>query len=70
MKDKFVININIFRDIQAGNLQIGNHTSIHKHPKIRTIGIIGVIAALLTIFHLLGWLEPIRAFIYKILLHR
>lgn len=28
-----------------------------------------VFAALLTIFHLLGWLEPIRAFIYNIVSH-
>lgn len=32
-------------------------------------GLVVFLAALLTIFHLLGWLEPIRAFIYNIVSH-
>lgn len=55
---------------QPENLQIGNNARIQKYSMIKKIGIIGTIAALLTIFHLLGWLEPIKAIISKILLDR
>jgi hypothetical protein len=55
---------------QPENLQIGDNTRIQKYSMIKKIGIIGTIAAMLTILHLLGWLEPIKAFIYKILLHK
>ena len=38
---------------------------------LKIIGaIITFIAALLTCLYYLGWLEPVKAFIYKILLHR
>ena len=55
---------------QPENLQIGNNARIQKYSMIKKVSIIGTIAALLTILHLLGWLEPIKAFIYKILLHK
>jgi hypothetical protein len=55
---------------QPENLQIGDNTRIQKYSMIKKIGIIGAVAAFLTILHLLGWLEPIKAFIYKILLHK
>lgn len=66
---------------QPENLQIGDYASIHKQTKIQTKGgvkrllkiigaIVGFLAALLTIFHLLGWLGLIKAFIYNILVSK
>lgn len=48
--------------------RLGTWTFIKKALKIFG-AIIAFLAALLTIFHLLGWLEPIRAFIYNIVSH-
>lgn len=77
--EKANLNIEI-GEIQAENVQIG-YGSVHKQVQTEKknkgvvkkslkviVTIIGFLAALLTIFHLLGWLEPIRAFIYKVLL--
>ena len=83
MKKKFVININIFRNVQTGNLQIVQGASFQQNvePNEKNKGILKRIlywiyiftlffAALLTCLHLLGWLEPIKAFISKIMLHK
>ncbi len=74
------VNVNIYGDAQAKNLQIANDASIHEQPiaeekkkgsikKLLKIiaTIIAFIAALLTSLYHLGWLEPIKAFIDKIL---
>jgi hypothetical protein len=56
---------------QPGNLQVGDYASIHKYPKIKKKGILkriprwiyyilGTLAALVTVLHLLGLLEPIK----------
>jgi len=72
-KEKGNVNVNIFGDVQAGKLQIAQDASIHEQSVIKEkkkgiLGriprwiyyILGTLAALLTILHLLGWLEPIR----------
>jgi hypothetical protein len=74
------VNVNIYGDVQAENLQIANDASIQEQPiaeekkkgsikKLLKIiaTIIAFIAALLTSLYHLGWLEPIKAFIDKIL---
>jgi len=75
------INVEIAGDVHTGNLQIGHDGSIHKEMGtkdkksggvkkiLKIIGAsVGFLAALLTcIGYLLGWLEPIKAFIYRIL---
>lgn len=79
-EEKAAINVHISGDVQAENLQIGDYASIHKQAKtekknkgtvkrlLKIIGaVIGFLAALLGIFHYLGWLEPIKAFIEKTL---
>jgi len=76
-----IINIENFKgvlgDVQAENVQTGDHASINKQPKpeknkgkVKKIlwvisAIIGTLAALLTSLHYLGWLEPVKAFIYN-----
>jgi hypothetical protein len=82
-----IINIGNFKgilgDIQAENVQTGNHASIHKQTVIveKKKGILrripywiyiltGFLATLLGVFYYLdyfGWLDPIKAFISKIL---
>ncbi|MCX5632182.1 MAG: hypothetical protein NTW93_00665 [Phycisphaerae bacterium] len=42
---------------QPENLQIGDNTRIQKYSMIKKIGIIGAIAAMLTILHYLGLLH-------------
>lgn len=77
------VNVNIFEGVQAGTIQMGNYASIHKHPitaakkkgiigkLLKIIGaIVAFFAALLTILHLLGWIEPTKEFIAKILWHK
>jgi hypothetical protein len=72
-EEKGSVNVNIFGDVQAGNLQIAQDASIHEQSVIKEkkkgilrktprwiYYILGTLAALLTILHLLGWLEPIR----------
>ena len=65
---------------KANNLQVGNYTQIQQTAEVEQKGIwsfikkiprwiyylVGSLAALLTVFHLLGWLEPIKTFIYKL----
>jgi len=70
-----IINIEHFQGVlgdvqQPENLQIGDHTSIHKHDRSegKKKGIIGKILKIIGV--IIGWLEPIKAFIYKILLHK
>jgi hypothetical protein len=71
----------ILGDVQAEKVQTGDRSSIRKQTittekkksivgKILKIivAIIGFLAALLTISHYLGWLEPIKEFIRSILL--
>jgi hypothetical protein len=51
---------------QTENLQIGNDASVQKYSKAKMAGILGSIAAFLTILYRLGWLEVLKAFISKI----
>jgi hypothetical protein len=73
------VNVNIYGDVKAGNLQIAHDASIHKRSitaekkkgilirLLKIIGaIVGFLAALLGILNYLGWLEPIKAFIHNI----
>ena len=81
--EKYILNVNIFGNVQAGNLQIVQGASfqqnVEPNEKNKEIfkrilywiyNLILFLAALLTCLHLLGWLELIKAFIYKILLHK
>lgn len=73
------VNVNIFGDVQAGKLQIAQDAYIHEQlvPEQKKKGIIkkipywiyiltAFLATLLTSLHYLGWLEPIKAFIRKL----
>jgi hypothetical protein len=62
--------LGVLGDVRAESVQTGDNSSIHKQmitgEKNKSIiwkilKIIGAIAALLTILHYLGWLEPIKA---------
>jgi len=81
--EKYILNVNIFGNVQAGNLQIVQGASIQENvgTKEKNKGIFKRIpywiyiltlffAALLTCLYYLGWLEPIKSFIYKVLLHK
>jgi predicted nucleotidyltransferase len=74
------VNVNIYGDVQAGNLQIAHDASIHEQPIAKEkkkgsikkllkiiVAIPTFIAAVLAILHYLGLLEPIKTFISKIL---
>jgi hypothetical protein len=62
--------LGVLGNVQAEIVQTGDYSSIHEQMItgekkrgifIRLLKIIGAIAALLTILHYLGWLEPIKA---------
>ncbi len=70
----------VLGDVQAENVQTGDYSSIHKQTitaekkkgifirLLKIIGaIVGFLVALLGILHYLGWLEPVKALISKIL---
>ena len=83
MKNKFVMNINIFRNVQTRELQIIQGASFQQNLETneKNKGILKKIlywiyiftlffAALLTCLFYLGWLEPIKTFISRILLNK
>jgi hypothetical protein len=62
--------LGVLGNVQAESVQTGDYSSIHKQTITgennksiiwKILKIIGAIAALLTILHYLGWLEPIKA---------
>lgn len=69
--EKGNVNVNIFGDVQARNLQIGHDASIQEGVRTEEKKK-GILKRLLKIIitclgYLLGWLGPIKAFISKIL---
>jgi len=70
LKQNVPISINI-GSVQSKNLQFGHGTSIHEQQSKekesviwKLLKITGAVAAILTILNLLGWLEPIKAFVW------
>lgn len=72
----------ILGNVQAGHVQTGDHASIHEQDEtekkkkgiLRKLWwiiatVVGFLAALLTCLYYLGWLEPIKVFIYKLFAH-
>jgi len=71
--NRTMLNVNIFGDVQAGNLQIGHGASIQENvgTEKKNKGIFKKLLKIISVItSIAGWLEPIKAFIYKILLHK